>query len=235
MPLESGSSKEVIGHNIATEIRHGKDPKQAAAIAYSKARGDAIDKLAGSIAGLSARMDAMMGRRRLLGVRGDAATLDDYTKRHLESWLARNIKAGKDRDVLRRKILKLISDDPGVLDHMSWPEMERAVRRGDAGQGRKDSTRAACLADMRKDLDAVKALLRGDADNGPQIDFVVREEGVRSADYKKAARIFKKYPSQKVRYVADKGAGLSLSESDFKSYKRDMQGAGLFWLVDVGR
>jgi hypothetical protein len=45
MPLEKGSSQKVISHNIATEIRHGKDPKQAAAIAYSvagKSRDDAI-------------------------------------------------------------------------------------------------------------------------------------------------------------------------------------------------
>lgn len=40
MPLEPGSSQKVISENIATEIRHGKDPKQAAAIAYSNARGD---------------------------------------------------------------------------------------------------------------------------------------------------------------------------------------------------
>jgi 8-oxo-dGTP pyrophosphatase MutT (NUDIX family) len=38
MPLEQGSSREAISHNIATEIRAGKDPKQAAAIAYSVAR-----------------------------------------------------------------------------------------------------------------------------------------------------------------------------------------------------
>lgn len=37
MPLEQGSSREVISHNIATEVRAGKDPKQAAAIAYSVA------------------------------------------------------------------------------------------------------------------------------------------------------------------------------------------------------
>lgn len=41
MPLESGSSREVVSSNIATEVRSGKDPKQAAAIAYSKAREDA--------------------------------------------------------------------------------------------------------------------------------------------------------------------------------------------------
>jgi uncharacterized protein len=40
MPLKKGSNKETISKNIATEIRAGKDPKQAAAIAYSKARGD---------------------------------------------------------------------------------------------------------------------------------------------------------------------------------------------------
>ena len=33
MPLESGSSKEVISRNIATEIRHGKPRDQAVAIA----------------------------------------------------------------------------------------------------------------------------------------------------------------------------------------------------------
>lgn len=40
MPLEKGSSKETISHNIATEIRHGHDPKQAAAIAYREAATD---------------------------------------------------------------------------------------------------------------------------------------------------------------------------------------------------
>jgi hypothetical protein len=37
MPLEKGSSQAAISHNIETEINHGKDPKQAAAIAYSVA------------------------------------------------------------------------------------------------------------------------------------------------------------------------------------------------------
>ena len=37
MPLESGSSQETISHNIETEINAGKPPKQAEAIAYSKA------------------------------------------------------------------------------------------------------------------------------------------------------------------------------------------------------
>ena len=42
MPLEKGSSQKTISKNIATEIKAGTDPKQAAAIAYSTARGDDI-------------------------------------------------------------------------------------------------------------------------------------------------------------------------------------------------
>lgn len=38
MPLIKSTSKRAIGKNIATEIRAGKDPKQAAAIAYSVQR-----------------------------------------------------------------------------------------------------------------------------------------------------------------------------------------------------
>lgn len=43
MPLENGSSREAISKNIETEIRVGKDPKQAAAIAYNVAGKDAAD------------------------------------------------------------------------------------------------------------------------------------------------------------------------------------------------
>lgn len=37
MPLKSGKSQKVISSNIAELIRSGRDPKQAAAIAYSHA------------------------------------------------------------------------------------------------------------------------------------------------------------------------------------------------------
>lgn len=38
MPLMKGFSKPTISKNIAQEIRHGKNPQQAAAIAFSVAR-----------------------------------------------------------------------------------------------------------------------------------------------------------------------------------------------------
>ena len=37
MPLKKGNSKKTIQKNIKMEINSGKPPKQAAAIAYSKA------------------------------------------------------------------------------------------------------------------------------------------------------------------------------------------------------
>lgn len=38
MPLKKGKSKKAMKANIETEIKAGKDPKQAVAIAYSVAR-----------------------------------------------------------------------------------------------------------------------------------------------------------------------------------------------------
>ena len=40
MPLQEGKLQETISKNIATEVKAGKKPAQAAAIAYSKARGN---------------------------------------------------------------------------------------------------------------------------------------------------------------------------------------------------
>lgn len=66
MPLLEGSSKETISKNIATEVRANKDPKQAAAIAYSKARQDFEAKLDAVCAGIDAlktRVDALCARQ----------------------------------------------------------------------------------------------------------------------------------------------------------------------------
>jgi len=38
MPLNQGTSKEAVSENIATEIRSGRDPAQAKAIALNVAR-----------------------------------------------------------------------------------------------------------------------------------------------------------------------------------------------------
>ena len=62
MPLESGSSRETISHNIAEMIRAGHPPKQAEAAAYSKARGDRMDSALDRLDGLMKRMDALEKR-----------------------------------------------------------------------------------------------------------------------------------------------------------------------------
>lgn len=91
MPLEKGSSQETISHNIATEIRAGKPPKQAAAIAYStagKARSDdlgaKLDTAMISSEVLAhrmdqferARVDAGFAEQPAQGVRGDAERVE---------------------------------------------------------------------------------------------------------------------------------------------------------------
>lgn len=44
MPLKSGTSKKTIQKNTQTEIKAGKPPAQASAIAHSKARESAAKK-----------------------------------------------------------------------------------------------------------------------------------------------------------------------------------------------
>ena len=62
MPLENAPVGSAgFSKNVATEIRAGKPPAQAAAIAYSKARGDsssALDKLFAAADALYAKADA---------------------------------------------------------------------------------------------------------------------------------------------------------------------------------
>ena len=69
MPLETGKSKTAFGHNVATEMKAGKPQKQAVAIAYSKARGDAtdteaakIDHLHSNVVHIAQRLTELFGR-----------------------------------------------------------------------------------------------------------------------------------------------------------------------------
>lgn len=74
MPLEAGSSREVISRNIATERRAGKPEDQAVAIAMRKAGKSRDDDLGGdgAIAMDAARLDAVMGACDSLSRRWDA-------------------------------------------------------------------------------------------------------------------------------------------------------------------
>jgi hypothetical protein len=73
MPLESGSSKEVISRNIAREVHAGRPQDQAVAIAMSKAgksRSDTVpcspemrNKAQKVLDSVSARMDSIMQAR----------------------------------------------------------------------------------------------------------------------------------------------------------------------------
>jgi len=62
MPLEQGRSDETISNNIGTEINTGKDPRQAAAIAYSEA-GRSKDEALFSQAGMTAKQMQTEGER----------------------------------------------------------------------------------------------------------------------------------------------------------------------------
>ena len=68
MPLEPGSSQKTISHNIGVERKAhpSMDPKQAAAIAYNKARDsmDKLDRICDAVGGLNARLDAIEESRK---------------------------------------------------------------------------------------------------------------------------------------------------------------------------
>ena len=83
MPLEPGSSREAISHNIATEIKAGKPQKQAVAIAMNKAGKsgkdsgmpeDRLDAACQAMDALTAACDALEVRcGKMDGGRKDAA------------------------------------------------------------------------------------------------------------------------------------------------------------------
>ncbi len=62
MPLEKGSSKEVISKNIATERNAGKPEDQSVAIAFSEAGKSRRDALMTAVDALERRVDAFFRR-----------------------------------------------------------------------------------------------------------------------------------------------------------------------------
>ena len=107
MPLETGKSKTAFGHNVATEMKAGKPQKQAVAIAYSKARGDAtdteaakIDHLHSNVVHIAQRLTELFGRfekhMEFHARKGDKkADAELYTKKH-HNWGPYNIQEMSD-------------------------------------------------------------------------------------------------------------------------------------------
>lgn len=87
MPLEQGSSRETISHNIATEREHGKPEKQAVAIAMKSAK---LDDVLTACDAFTKRMDAFLARR-------DAAP--DKEMAELERWYKKNPDDAREHDV----------------------------------------------------------------------------------------------------------------------------------------
>ena len=77
MPLESGSSQEVISRNISREVHAGKPHEQAIAIAMSKAGKSKNDwaKIADALDSLSKRMDAFITMRSKKDTQDDPGSL----------------------------------------------------------------------------------------------------------------------------------------------------------------
>lgn len=67
VPLSEGKSQDTISKNIGQLISENYPPKQAAAIAYSKARGDtndALNKCAAALDSVAKRIDSLLIRQR---------------------------------------------------------------------------------------------------------------------------------------------------------------------------
>ena len=54
--------------------------------------------------------------------------MDDYTKAHFDRWVKSTIPK-EDEEIVRRQILSLLRDDPGLIVGRSWPEL-RIIAEG---------------------------------------------------------------------------------------------------------
>lgn len=125
MPLKEGSSKEVISENIKTEIEHGKDPKQAAAIAYSKAgkskgEDDMTDEEKKEKMEKEAK-DAMEKKAAEDKAVKDAAEEEERKKKEAED------KAAKDSDTKEKEGDQKKAEDKAAMDAAIDARVEKRI------------------------------------------------------------------------------------------------------------
>jgi hypothetical protein len=118
MPLESGSSKEAISHNIETEMHHDKPQKQAIAIAMKKAGKSNQDAVYSHGGGYSASAGP--------GGEGDTKSLSENHGSEVSRLSAQQI--AKDAETFGKAASKFLGKP--VLSQMSdWtPENEGHVK-----------------------------------------------------------------------------------------------------------
>jgi hypothetical protein len=128
MPLKQGSSQGTISHNIETEIRAGKDPKQAAAIAYSVAgKNRTTDRRARLHAALDRLLDGAAARDSL-GTKLDKALLGISENRGGDS-----ILGAVEQSIKRAtpSVTGALTTEPGSIGSKD----ERLQRAYDAARG----------------------------------------------------------------------------------------------------
>ena len=149
MPLAPGSSQTTISRNIATEIRAGKPRDQAAAIAYSKARGDAFvpnpPKDRHEAAGLDWKM---MGYNRANAIaRAEKMGYDaEQTKRFLKGFDSANPRS----DANSRRMDSVLA----ACDSLA-KRMDAYGERKDAAFDRSPRAIQMEIDEVRKDLEEV--------------------------------------------------------------------------------
>jgi hypothetical protein len=178
MPLESGSSKEVISRNIATEREHGKPEKQAVAIAFHKSREDAepvkpVDK---------EKIREMQEHGKL------APGKHIHTQKEMQKKLE---KAGPSpRGLIEEGFARYRKDVEAIcdsLEHLDERIDAYGKRRADAGPREENFQRAAKASENREKEERDKKLeqigrafgrSRGDEEESARADLVLEVSAV---------------------------------------------------------